>query len=64
MQEEGREERVARLVVYAGPALYGESDPLEVCVDFDVLGALWASESCAWTGLLQFIEDDIRRNGH
>lgn len=55
--------RVAKLRVYAGQALSDKAvEPVTICLDFDVLGALWARNKAAWSAVLECIEDDLRRH--
>lgn len=57
-------EHVAKFVIHAGPSLTdSDIDPVEIFVDYDVLGALWACDETAWTALLHTVESDIRRDG-
>lgn len=61
MSEEGQ---LAVLNFYVGPSLYdGDIAPVEVVVDHDVLGALWAADPVAWEALLHFVGDDIKNDG-
>jgi hypothetical protein len=57
-EEEKR--HLARWRVYVGPSLKCEQEPpVDVDMEYDVLGALWACDHVAWCGLLGFIESDL-----
>lgn len=60
-EEEFRARPIAVWMVYAGPSLRNaDAPPIQISMQFDVLGALWAKNNHAWNALIYAIEKKIR----